>query len=44
MQSLLNDPDRLQTIAENGHRRMGDPGAAHRIATYLLKQMNLSRS
>ena len=44
MQSLLNDPDRLQTIAENGHRRMGDPGAAHRIATCLLKEMNLSRS
>ena len=44
MQSLLSDPDQLQTIAENGRRRMGDPGAARRIATCLLKQMNLSGS
>ncbi len=39
MQSLFNDPDRLQTIAENGRRRMGTPGAAHRIAICLLEQM-----
>jgi uncharacterized protein (TIGR03492 family) len=35
VQSLLNDPDRLQEIAENGFRRMGQPGAARRIAEHL---------
>lgn len=35
VQSLLNDPQRLQLIAENGLRRMGKPGAARRIAQYL---------
>jgi hypothetical protein len=35
LQSLLNDPDRLQTIAANGRRRMGEPGAAARIAEWL---------
>jgi uncharacterized protein (TIGR03492 family) len=35
VQSLLNDPDRLQEIAENGHRRMGEAGAARRIAEHL---------
>lgn len=39
VKSLLNDPDRLQLIAENGDRRMGEPGAAQRIAGFL---MNLS--
>ncbi len=42
MQSLFSDPDRLQTIAENGRRRMGEPGAAQRIALCLLKQMSVS--
>jgi uncharacterized protein (TIGR03492 family) len=39
LRSLLDDPDRLQAIAENGHRRMGEPGAATRIAHCLLEQM-----
>ena len=39
LRSLLSDPDRLQTIAENGRRRMGEPGAAQRIAACLLKQL-----
>lgn len=37
VQALLNDPDRLQEIAENGAARMGQPGAARRIAEYLLE-------
>lgn len=37
LRSLLNDRDRLQRIAENGKRRMGEPGAAARIAKYLMK-------
>ena len=40
LQSLLSDPDRLQTIAENGRRRLGEPGAAQRIATCLLEKMS----
>ena len=40
LQCLLNDPDRLQTIVENGRRRMGEPGAAQRIATCLLEKMS----
>ena len=39
LRSLLSDPDRLQTIAENGRRRLGEPGAAQRIAAALLDQM-----
>ena len=35
IQILLQDPDRLQLIAENGQRRMGKPGAAARIADCL---------
>ncbi|HEY9631465.1 MAG TPA: lipid-A-disaccharide synthase-related protein [Coleofasciculaceae cyanobacterium] len=38
MRSLLQDPLRLQKIAENGHRRLGKPGAANRIAD-CLKQI-----
>jgi uncharacterized protein (TIGR03492 family) len=37
--SLLQDPDRLQLINENGRRRMGQPGAAQRIAEVLLEQL-----
>lgn len=37
LQRLLNDPDRLQLIAENGRRRMGAPGASARIAGYILE-------
>ncbi len=36
VESLLQDPDRLQLIAENGARRMGKPGAAKRIAESVL--------
>ena len=41
LQSLLSDPDRLQTIAENGRRRMGEPGSAQRIATCLLEKIRI---
>ncbi|MDX2216728.1 MAG: lipid-A-disaccharide synthase-related protein [Oculatellaceae cyanobacterium bins.114] len=40
LQALLKDPDRLQLIAENGHRRMGNPGAAARIAAQLIEQLD----
>lgn len=36
LHQLFTDPDRLQLIAENGKRRMGQPGAAFRIAEYWL--------
>ncbi|MDY6784369.1 MAG: lipid-A-disaccharide synthase-related protein [Cyanobacteriota bacterium] len=39
IQSLLNDPDRLQLIAENGRLRMGSPGAARRIAECLIAKL-----
>ncbi len=39
IQSLLADPDQLQLIAENGKRRMGNPGSARRIATCLLDKI-----
>ncbi|MDX2100009.1 MAG: lipid-A-disaccharide synthase-related protein, partial [Leptolyngbyaceae cyanobacterium bins.59] len=35
LQSLLGNPDRLQLIVNNGRQRMGEGGAAHRIATCL---------
>jgi uncharacterized protein (TIGR03492 family) len=38
VQQLLRDPDWLQLIAENGHQRMGSPGAAKRIADCLMKR------
>lgn len=37
IQSLLQNPDALQTIAENGRRRMGAPEAAKRIAQCLME-------
>ncbi|MDY7003440.1 MAG: lipid-A-disaccharide synthase-related protein [Cyanobacteriota bacterium] len=37
IKSLLNDPDRLQLIAKNGIQRMGKPGAARRIADFLME-------
>jgi hypothetical protein len=40
VQQLLRDPDWLQLIAENGHQRMGDPGAASRIANCLMERLN----
>jgi len=39
IQSVLSNPDRLQLIADNGHRRMGEPGAARRIAQCLVERM-----
>jgi uncharacterized protein (TIGR03492 family) len=39
LRSLLEAPDRLHLIAENGFRRMGQPGAAARIATYLSEHL-----
>ncbi|MGB3262330.1 MAG: lipid-A-disaccharide synthase-related protein [Microcoleus sp.] len=38
VQSLFRDPDRLQLIAENGLRRMGEPGASARIAECLIQR------
>jgi uncharacterized protein (TIGR03492 family) len=38
--SLLNNPDSLHIIAENGLRRMGKPGAAQRIADCLQERFN----
>jgi uncharacterized protein (TIGR03492 family) len=37
MQRLLAQPDRLQSIAQNGLLRMGTPGAAKRIAACLVE-------
>ncbi len=37
MHQILQDPDRLQDIHANGLRRMGQPGAAERIAQLILK-------
>lgn len=39
VQSLLQDPDRLQWIQANGVRRMGHPGAAARIAQCLQQAL-----
>jgi uncharacterized protein (TIGR03492 family) len=39
LNSLLEAPDRLHLIAENGWRRMGRPGAAERIATSLSEHL-----
>jgi uncharacterized protein (TIGR03492 family) len=39
IEALLQDPDRLQLINENGRRRMGKPGAAQRIAKVLMAEL-----
>lgn len=39
VRSLLQDPDRLHLISENGRRRMGAPGAADRIAASLVDRL-----
>ncbi|MFH7030688.1 MAG: lipid-A-disaccharide synthase-related protein [Heteroscytonema crispum UTEX LB 1556] len=39
VRSLLNHPDSLQAIAQNGLRRMGTPGAARRIAECLQQRL-----
>ncbi|GBF79733.1 lipid-A-disaccharide synthase-related protein [Aphanothece sacrum] len=36
--SIINDPQRLEEIAENGKRRLGNSGAAQRIAQCLMGQ------
>lgn len=38
LQSVLQNPEQLEQIAENGRRRLGAPGAAQRIANYLMQQ------
>lgn len=43
IESLSNCPERLQEIAVNGKRRMGDSGAAKRIALHLQKTLLLNR-
>ncbi|MGF1498724.1 MAG: lipid-A-disaccharide synthase-related protein [Elainellaceae cyanobacterium] len=40
--SLLNDPERLQRIEQNGRSRLGLPGAGDRIARCLLRRFRLS--
>jgi len=35
LNSILNSPEKLQAIAENGKKRLGEPGAAARIANCL---------
>ena len=42
IQLLLRDPDRLQLIAENGRRRMGEPGSAQRICDCLMEKLIIS--
>ncbi|MBW4439939.1 MAG: lipid-A-disaccharide synthase-related protein [Plectolyngbya sp. WJT66-NPBG17] len=37
VRSLLENPDRIQIIADNGRRRMGEPGAADRISDRLIE-------
>ena len=38
IKTLLKDADRLQLIAANGKERMGEPGAAERIADFLAER------
>ncbi|NJL22227.1 MAG: hypothetical protein HC895_17655, partial [Leptolyngbyaceae cyanobacterium SM1_3_5] len=40
VRSILQDPDRLHLIAENGRRRLGASGAADRIAECLLDRLS----
>lgn len=40
VQQLFRDPDWLQLIAENGSQRMGQPGAAKRIANCLMERFD----
>jgi uncharacterized protein (TIGR03492 family) len=42
IQSLFNDPARLRAIAQNGKRRMGNAGAAVRIAECLMEKLCLT--
>lgn len=38
LKQLISDPKQLQNIAENGQKRLGEPGAAQRIAHCLVNQ------
>ena len=40
IQTLMQSPEALQRIAENGQRRMGEPGAAQRIAERLMQTLS----
>jgi uncharacterized protein (TIGR03492 family) len=40
VQTLLQNPDRLTTIALNGQQRMGQPGSGSRIAQKLIQILN----
>lgn len=42
VKKLMNDPDRLQLIGQTGRQRMGEPGAAQRIADRLLSELGES--
>jgi len=44
IQKLLQQPDRLQSIAQNGLLRMGKPGAAKRIAECLIEVIGRGNS
>jgi uncharacterized protein (TIGR03492 family) len=39
MTSIINDPEKLAKIKENGEKRLGNPGAAQRIALCLQKTL-----
>jgi uncharacterized protein (TIGR03492 family) len=39
IQSILTNPDRLNLITQNGKQRMGQPGAAKRIAHHLIDKI-----
>jgi uncharacterized protein (TIGR03492 family) len=39
IQSLFHDPERWQDIIDNGRRRMGEPGAAARIAQAVMNNL-----
>lgn len=41
VKTLLQNADRLQLISENGPARMGQPGAAYRIAEHLIEKLKL---
>jgi uncharacterized protein (TIGR03492 family) len=43
VEQLLNDPDRLQLVGDNGRRRMGTPGAAQRIASQIMSCFQVDR-
>jgi len=42
--NLFTNPAQLQQIRQNGHRRMGQPGASDRIAKTLIQQFGWRRS